>query len=204
MEPDRGLEVLPVVVTARGHPDLLDRRVQALRSGVAHSVSEVRPSARPLVAGQGVCRIDHRLQALVGCPEVPALPVLLAPTPALMGPEVARALLDRPCPGGQQVSAHVGWRRAPTSRSTTKRTSVRSATRSTTRGADYSTGRARHSTMIVLSLQRPVELAISGKSSRDRSSPLNTAERHPALDKGCTIIPYVVVCIVTAILLQLP
>jgi len=41
----------------------------------------------------------------MGGPEVPALPVLLAPAPALVRPEVAQALFDRPRPCGLQVAA---------------------------------------------------------------------------------------------------
>src|SRR6266536_2830191 len=102
VEVDGGFEVVPVAVAAGGDPDGLDAGVEAFRAGVGDPVGEVGQQAG-LVALEGLRRIDDRLQAGVGGPEVPAAPVSLGPTAAVVVPQAPQAFLDRPGPAGLEV-----------------------------------------------------------------------------------------------------
>src|SRR5680860_964232 len=103
VEVDRGLEVFPVAVAAGGDADRLDAGVQAFGAGVGDRVGEVGQQAR-LVALERLGGVDDRLEPGVGGPEVPAFEVLGRPAATLVGPEVPQALLDRPGPGGLQIT----------------------------------------------------------------------------------------------------
>jgi hypothetical protein len=62
-------------------------------------VGEEGQDVRQVAPDQLGC-LDHRHQARVGCPEVPALPVAFGPADAGIVPELAQALLDRPGAAG--------------------------------------------------------------------------------------------------------
>src|SRR5674476_134129 len=66
-----------------------------------------------LVALERAGGVDDRLETGVGGPEVPAPPVALGPSSALVLPEVAHALLDGPLPWRSSSPYRVGRRSAP-------------------------------------------------------------------------------------------
>src|SRR5574337_177173 len=80
------------------------RELRPFGAGVGDRMREVGKQAG-FVAFERLGRVDDRLEATVGGPEVPAFEVLVTPAAAVVGPEVAQALLDRLGTAGLQVTA---------------------------------------------------------------------------------------------------
>ena len=103
MEIDGDLEVVRIAITASALLDGSDLGIQSFRDGVGDAMGKVGQHIWQVASDQ-LGGVDHRRQAAVRRPEVPALPEFGCPRHRGIAPQFPQRLLERPRPACLEFS----------------------------------------------------------------------------------------------------